>query len=57
MLHTTDDRAIDSITAFATSMDYLLDDDGNLAVEYNVPLGLVASFIEAEESRVEGRCV
>lgn len=45
MLNTTDTNAVDSLTAFATEMDYLLDNEGELAAEYNVPLDQVARCI------------
>lgn len=51
MLHTTDERAIDSITAFATDLDYALDDAGNLAFEYNLSLAEVAKAIDANDGR------
>lgn len=54
MLHTTETAAVESLTAFATSMDYLCDDDGTLLVEYNVRLSDVADFIAANERHVEG---
>jgi hypothetical protein len=51
MLHTTDNAAVESLTSFATTLDYALDDAGNLAYEYNLPLSQVGRAI-AENDRV-----
>lgn len=45
MLATNDTNAVDSLTAFATTMDYLLDNDGFVVAEYNVALSDVADYI------------
>lgn len=50
MLHTTDTNVVDSLTAFGTTMDYLLDNDGFVVAEYNVPLELVATYIADHEA-------
>lgn len=46
MLCTTDANAVDSLTAFGTSMDYVTDEDGFIVYEYNVPLQDVVAFID-----------
>lgn len=54
MLHTTDNAAADSLSAFATTLDYALDDNGNLAYEYNLPLDQVLKAV-TDNDRVMAR--
>lgn len=49
MIVTNDPAAVDSLTAFDTTMDYLLDEEGELHTLYNVPLDQVAKEIAREE--------